>query len=36
VPAYVEIRTEALPRNAAGKLIKPALRGKESSFAETM
>ena len=36
VPAHVEIRTEALPRNAAGKLIKPALRGKESSFAETM
>jgi long-chain acyl-CoA synthetase len=36
VPAHVEIRTEALPRNAAGKLIKPALRGGESSFAETM
>ena len=36
VPAHVEIRTEPLPRNAAGKLIKPALRGKESSFAETM
>lgn len=36
VPAHVEIRTEPLPRNAAGKLLKPALRGAGSSFAETL
>ena len=37
VPAYVEIRTENLPRNASGKLLKNALRGTgEVSFTETM
>jgi long-chain acyl-CoA synthetase len=37
VPAYVEIRTEKLPRNASGKLLKNVLRGEgEVSFAETM
>jgi long-chain acyl-CoA synthetase len=37
VPAYVEIRTEPLPRNASGKLLKNVLRGEgEVSFAETM
>jgi acyl-coenzyme A synthetase/AMP-(fatty) acid ligase len=36
VPSHVEIRTEPLPRNAAGKLLKPALRGGQSSFAETL
>jgi len=33
VPAYVEIRTEPLPRNPAGKVLKNLLRGQESSFA---
>jgi long-chain acyl-CoA synthetase len=37
VPAYVEITTEKLPRNASGKLLKNVLRGEgEVSFAETM
>jgi steroid-24-oyl-CoA synthetase len=37
VPAYVELRTEPLPRNASGKLLKNVLRGEgEVSFAETM
>ena len=37
VPAYVELRTEALPRNAAGKLLKNLLRdGGGTVFAETM
>jgi long-chain acyl-CoA synthetase len=39
VPAYVEIRTERLPRNPTGKLLKNLLRGQgegASSFTETM
>ena len=37
VPAHVEIRTDPLPRNASGKLLKNVLRGEgEVSFAETM
>jgi long-chain acyl-CoA synthetase len=37
VPAYVEVRTDKLPRNASGKLLKNALRGVgEVSFEETM
>jgi long-chain acyl-CoA synthetase len=37
VPAYVELRTDPLPRNASGKLLKNVLRGDgEVSFAETM
>jgi len=37
VPAHIEIRTEPLPRNASGKLLKNVLRGEgEVSFAETM
>ena len=37
VPAYVDVRTEKLPRNASGKLLKNVLRGEgEVSFAETM
>jgi long-chain acyl-CoA synthetase len=37
VPAYVEIQTDKLPRNASGKLLKNVLRGEgEVSFAETM
>lgn len=37
VPAHVEVRTERLPRNASGKLLKNVLRGEgEVSFAETM
>jgi long-chain acyl-CoA synthetase len=37
VPAYVDIVTEKLPRNASGKLLKNVLRGEgEVSFAETM
>ena len=37
VPAYVEVRTDRLPRNASGKLLKNALRGVgEVSFEETM
>jgi long-chain acyl-CoA synthetase len=33
VPQYVDIRTEPLPRNPAGKVLKNLLRGQESSFA---
>ena len=37
VPAYVEMTTEKLPRNASGKLLKNVLRGTgEVSFAETL
>jgi long-chain acyl-CoA synthetase len=37
VPAHVELRTDPLPRNASGKLLKNALRGEgELGFAETM
>jgi long-chain acyl-CoA synthetase len=37
VPAYVEVSTEKLPRNASGKLLKNVLRGQgEVSFDETM
>jgi long-chain acyl-CoA synthetase len=37
VPAYVEVRTTNLPRNASGKLLKNVLRGEgEVSFSETM
>jgi long-chain acyl-CoA synthetase len=37
VPAYVELRSDPLPRNASGKLLKNVLRGEgEVSFAETM
>jgi long-chain acyl-CoA synthetase len=33
VPTYVEIRSEPLPRNPAGKVLKNVLRGQETSFA---
>jgi long-chain acyl-CoA synthetase len=33
VPEYVEFRTEPLPRNPAGKVLKNQLRGGETSFA---
>jgi long-chain acyl-CoA synthetase len=37
VPAYVDVRTDPLPRNASGKLLKNVLRGEgEVSFVETM
>jgi long-chain acyl-CoA synthetase len=37
VPAYVDIVTDKLPRNASGKLLKNVLRGAgDVSFAETM
>jgi long-chain acyl-CoA synthetase len=37
VPAYIDIQTDKLPRNASGKLLKNVLRGEgEVSFAETM
>ena len=37
VPAYVDITTDKLPRNASGKLLKNVLRGTgDVSFAETM
>lgn len=37
VPAYVELRTERLPRNASGKLLKNLLRGAGgTSFTETL
>jgi long-chain acyl-CoA synthetase len=37
VPAYIDLRTDKLPRNASGKLLKNALRGVgEVSFEETM
>jgi long-chain acyl-CoA synthetase len=32
VPAYVELRDEALPRNPAGKVLKNLLRGDETAF----
>jgi len=33
VPEYVEIRSEPLPRNPAGKVLKGVLRGGDSAFA---
>ena len=37
VPAYVDLTTDKLPRNASGKLLKNVLRGEgDVSFAETM
>jgi long-chain acyl-CoA synthetase len=33
VPEHVEMRSEALPRNPAGKVLKNLLRGGESAFA---
>jgi long-chain acyl-CoA synthetase len=37
VPAHVALRSEPLPRNASGKLLKNVLRGEgEVSFVETM
>jgi long-chain acyl-CoA synthetase len=37
VPAHVELRTDPLPRNASGKLLKNVLRGEgEVAFTETM
>jgi long-chain acyl-CoA synthetase len=37
VPAHVELRTDPLPRNASGKLLKNVLRGEaEVGFVETM
>jgi len=37
VPAYVDLTSDNLPRNASGKLLKNVLRGEgEVSFAETM
>jgi len=33
VPEYVEIRSEPLPRNPAGKVLKNVLRGGDSAFA---
>jgi long-chain acyl-CoA synthetase len=35
VPEYVELRSEPLPRNPAGKVLKNLLRGGESAFAAT-
>lgn len=35
VPEYVEFRTEPLPRNPAGKVLKAALRGGETAFAHS-
>jgi acyl-CoA synthetase (AMP-forming)/AMP-acid ligase II len=35
VPAYVEVRTEPLPRNATGKVLKQVLLGEaENTFEE--
>jgi len=35
VPEYVEVRTEPLPRNASGKVLKPVLLGElENTFTE--
>ena len=34
VPEYVEFRTDPLPRNPAGKVLKAALRGGETAFAQ--
>ncbi|MCL4422307.1 MAG: acyl--CoA ligase [Actinobacteria bacterium] len=36
VPTYVEIRTQPLPRNPSGKVLKNVLRGDESSLAELL
>jgi steroid-24-oyl-CoA synthetase len=37
VPAYIELTSDKLPRNATGKLLKNVLRGEgEVSFSETM
>jgi long-chain acyl-CoA synthetase len=33
VPEHVEMRSEPLPRNPAGKVLKNLLRGGESAFA---
>ncbi|HEX7524776.1 MAG TPA: hypothetical protein VF327_00645, partial [Gaiellaceae bacterium] len=33
VPEHVEMRSDALPRNPAGKVLKNLLRGGESAFA---
>ncbi len=35
VPEYVEMRSEPLPRNPAGKILKSILRGGETSFADS-
>jgi acyl-CoA synthetase (AMP-forming)/AMP-acid ligase II len=32
VPAHVEMRSEPLPRNPAGKILKAALRGGDTAF----
>ncbi len=34
VPTYVDLATEPLPRNPAGKVLKQALRGSEHTFVE--
>lgn len=31
VPAYIEVRTEPLPRNASGKVLKPVLSGEAAN-----
>jgi long-chain acyl-CoA synthetase len=37
VPAYIDLTTDPLPRNASGKLLKNVLRGEGVvSFEETM
>jgi len=33
VPEYVDMRSEPLPRNPAGKVLKQELRGEATSFA---
>ena len=35
VPEYIEFRDEPLPRNPAGKILKAALRGNDTSFAHS-
>ncbi len=35
VPAYVEFRDDPLPRNPAGKILKAALRGADTAFAQS-
>jgi long-chain acyl-CoA synthetase len=35
VPQYVSVRTEVLPRNPAGKVLKPLLR-KETAWGEPL
>jgi long-chain acyl-CoA synthetase len=35
VPEYIEFRDEPLPRNPAGKILKAALRGDDTSFAHS-